>query len=148
MAAAGLFVLRVTLAAVLVMRGAHILFGLGSGIGMGPGGLDEAASKFAALGLEPGMLVGVIAGVVQLAGGILIAIGLLARWAALAAIGLIAILLWKEQIDWRGVEFSVAMIGALVCLWLTGAGEWSLDGRRATYVASRAAGRARIRRRA
>ena len=147
MAAAGLFVLRVTLAFVLVSRGGHILFGLGSGTVMGPGGLDAAAAKYAALGLEPGMLVAVIAGVVQFVGGLLIAFGLLARWAALASIGLLAIFLWKEQADWRGIEFSIAMIGALVCLWLTGAGDWSFDGRRASYRASRAAGRARAQRR-
>ena len=142
--AAGLLVLRVMLACVLVSHGGHILFGLGESW-IGPGGLDRAAAKYAALGLEPGILVAAIAGVVQFVGGILIAAGLLARWAALAVVGLLAILAWKEPADWIGVEFSIVMIGALVCLWMTGAGEWSFDGRRANYMASRAAGRARAR---
>ena len=147
MAAAGLVVLRLTMAFVLVSRGGHILFGFGSSAGLGAGGLDAAAAKYTALGLEPGMLVAVIAGFVQFVGGLLIAIGLLARWAALAAVGLIAVLLWKEQATWPGIELSLVLIGALVCLWLTGAGDWSFDGRRETTAASRVAARARVRRR-
>ena len=146
-AAAGLFVLRLTMAFVLVSRGGNILFGLGSSAGLGAGGLDAAAAKYTALGLEPGMLVAAIAGIVQFVGGSLIAIGLLARWAALAAVGLIAIRLWKEQASWPGIELSLVLIGALVCLWLTGAGDWSFDGRREKTAASRAAARARARRR-
>ena len=45
------------------------------------------------------------------------------------------------------MEFAVLMSGALVSLILAGAGEWSLDGRRAQSRESRIAGRARIRNR-
>jgi uncharacterized membrane protein YphA (DoxX/SURF4 family) len=44
------------------------------------------------------------------------------------------------------MEFSILMIGALTALALSGAGDWSIDGRRATTAATRAAGRARLRR--
>jgi len=158
MTAAGLLVLRVTLAFVLVSHGGHVLFGFAAGGGLGPGGLNQATARFAAAGLEPGLLVAVIVGVVQFASGLLIGIGLMTRWATLATSALTAILLWKLHAPWglylnwvgdptrgHGIEFSLALIGALVCLMLTGPGEWSFDGRRAYTVASRAAGRARVR---
>ena len=160
MASAGLFILRVTLAFVLVSHGGHILFGLGAGGGLGPGGIDQAAARFAAAGLEPGHLIAGIVGVIQFVGGLLIGVGLLSRWAALAAIALQGILIWKLQAQWgfylnwtgdvtrgHGMEYSILIIGALSCLFLTGPGEWSLDGRREHSAARRAAGRARIRNR-
>ena len=160
MANAGLFVLRVTLAFVLVSHGGHILFGLAAGGGLGAGGIDQAAARFTAAGLEPGHLIAGIVGVVQFAGGLLIGLGLLSRWAALAAAALQAILIWKVQAQWgfylnwtgdatrgHGMEFSILIIGALACLCLAGPGEWSLDGRRQHSAARRAAGRARLRNR-
>ena len=160
MAAAGLLILRVTLAFVLVSHGGHILFGLGAGGGLGPGGIDQAAARFAAAGFEPGHLIAGIVGVVQFVGGLLIGMGLLCRWASLAVIGLQSILIWKIEARWgfylnwtgdvtrgHGIEFSVLLIGCLACLFLIGPGEWSFDGRRAHSAATRAAGRARLRRR-
>ena len=160
MAAAGLFLLRVTLAFVLVSHGGHILLGLGAGGGLGPGGIDQAAARFARAGLEPGHLIAGIVGVVQLVGGLLIGLGLMSRWAALTTIAVQVMLIWKEQAQWglymnwagdvtrgHGIEFSIVIIGALTCLFLTGAGEWSFDGRREHSAARRAAGRARLRNR-
>jgi putative oxidoreductase len=157
--AAGLFVLRMTLAFVLVSHGGHVLFGLASGGGLGPGGLATAAARYDAGGLQPGMLVAVIVGVVQFVSGMLIGLGLLARWASIATMALLLILLWKEQAQWgfylnwaldptrgHGMEFSIVITGALACLFLTGPGEWSFDGRRQGRAASRAAGRARLHR--
>jgi len=158
MFAAGLLVLRLTLAFVLISHGGHILFGLAEGGGLGAGGLAEATARFGKAGLEPGYLIALIVGVVQFVGGLLIAFGLLSRWATLATILLLLILMWKEQAQWgfyinwigdptrgNGMEFTILLIGALVCLWLVGPGEFSFDGRRAYTMASRAAGRARLR---
>ena len=44
-----------------------------------------------------------------------------------------------------GVEYSVTLAGALICLMFTGGGEWSIDGQRLHSRAARAAGRARLR---
>ena len=106
MANAGLFVLRVTLAFVLVSHGGHILFGLGAGGGLGPGGIDQAAARFAAAGLEPGHLIAGIVGVVQFVGGLLIGLGLLSRWAALADVALQAIVIWKQQAQWGSMNWT------------------------------------------
>ncbi len=157
-AAAGLLTLRLTLAFLLVSHGGHILFGLGAGGGLGPGGPENAAAAFARAGLVPGMLVAVLVGTVQFVGGLLIAVGLMARWASAAAVGIQSILLWKTQAQWglyinwiedptrgNGIEYSIAVIGALVCLFLTGSGDWSFDGRRQSTAERRAMGRARLR---
>jgi uncharacterized membrane protein YphA (DoxX/SURF4 family) len=71
----------------------------------------------------------------------------------------LGILIWKDQMRWgffanwmldpergHGVEISIVLAGALVCLALAGAGDWSIDGWRARAAAARASGRARLRR--
>jgi putative oxidoreductase len=45
----------------------------------------------------------------------------------------------------HGVEFNLVLIGALLCLVLTGPGALSVDERQSQSAAARAAGRARAR---
>lgn len=154
----GLSVLRLVLAVVFVAHGAHILFGAWPGPGAGPGGLEATARQYAALGLQPDSLLATLAGVIQLAGGVLIGFGLLTRSAALALLAYVGFGIWIEHWKWGfflnwlrnpqqgvGIEYSVMLAGALVCLLFTGGGEWSIDGQRTNSRAQRAAGRARLR---
>jgi putative oxidoreductase len=158
MAALGLVVLRLTLATALMAHGVHQLFGMLGGPGVGPGGLSTTAGYFSSIGVDPGFPAAVLAGSVQVIGGFLIAIGLLTRWASLAVIGYLAVIIWKDQSRWgffmnwmldptrgHGFEYSVLLIGCLLCLVLAGGGEFSIDGRRAHSAASRASARARLR---
>jgi putative oxidoreductase len=158
MVSLGLLVLRLAAGAVLVAHGAHKLFGAFAGPGIGPGGLTNTAAYFTSLGLEPGFPLAVLAGIVQFAGGLLLITGFLARWAAIAVLGYMAIGIWKEHAKWgfflnwigdsgraNGMEYSILFAGVLFCLAVTGAGDWSIDGRREVRAASRAAGRARLR---
>jgi putative oxidoreductase len=153
--------LRLTVATLLVAHGAHQLFGAFAGPGIGPGGLSYTAARLALLGLEPAMPLAVLQATIQFIGGALIGAGLLTRWAALAVAGDLGLLIWKQQARWgfflnwtidplrgHGMEYSILLIGALVCLVFTGGGEWSFDGRRTRSAAARAAGRARLRSRA
>ena len=154
----GLAVLRLALATVFIAHGANILFGLWPGPGIGTGGLDLTAQTFAALGLAPAFPLAVLAGVIEMVGGVLLAIGWFTRVAAplLAIVVLVAI--WRVQwaygffLNWlgaadrgQGFEYSLLLLAALICLGLTGAGEWSIDGQREASRASRQAGRARLR---
>jgi putative oxidoreductase len=158
MAGLGLAILRLTLGIVFAAHGANILFGAWAGPGIGSGGLQATAAQYRDLGLHPEFLLAVLAGVIQLVGGLLLAVGLLTRYVVVALIVYVAIDLWKEQLRWgfflnwmrtasvgHGIEFSMVLIAALVALLLAGSGEWSVDGRRASSRASRAAGRARVR---
>src|SRR5262245_43849589 len=158
MAALGLVVLRLTLATVLIAHGLHQLTGLFGGPGVGPGGLTTTAAYFTSIGLVPGFVAAVLAGCIQVLGGVLIAIGLLTRWASLAVVGYLGVLVWKDQSRWgffvnwvldpgrgHGFEYSIVLVGGLLCLVLAGSGDFSIDGRRASRAASRASARARLR---
>jgi putative oxidoreductase len=160
MTAVGLAVLRVTLGFVLAVHGAHKLFAFWSGPGVGPGGLSRTAAHFVAIGLEPGVLMAVLAGVIELVGGLLVATGFLTRWAAAALLGYLAISAWKEHVPWgfflnwvndptrgHGLEYVIVLMSALILFLLSGGGDYSLDGRRSQSAAARAAGRARLRNR-
>lgn len=160
MTAFGPAVLRLTLAAVFVIHGAHMLFGLWSGPGVGAGGVEASAAQFEASGLSPGFVIAIVAGVIQLLGGVLLTLGWLTRWAAAALALYFGLVAWKRHLQWgfflnwagdpsrgQGLEFFIVLGGGLLCLILSGAGAWSVDGRRANRAASRAAGRARAMRR-
>lgn len=154
----GLMALRLVLAAVFIAHGANKLFGLWAGPGIGVGGTQHTAQLFAALGLEPNFPLAVLVGSVELLGGVLLAIGWFTRVAAPALIIVMGVAIWKLHAQWgfflnwmavpergQGIELHVVLIGALLCLTLAGAGEWSIDGTREKSAASRAAGRARLR---
>ena len=156
----GLLALRLVVAIVLVMHGAHALFGAFGDGGVGPGGVAATAAYLNKIGLAQSYALALVAGLLQLVGGLLIAVGLLTRWASLALIGYFGVLVWKEHAKWgfflnwindptrgQGMEFALLICGTLLCLVLAGAGDWSLDGRRAQSRESRIAGRARLRNR-
>jgi putative oxidoreductase len=158
MAGLGLAILRLTLAAVFVAHGSHILFGMWAGPGVGPGGVRATAALYRDLGLPLEFLLAVLAGIIQFVGGLLLAIGVLTRYTVVALIVYLAIGVWKEHAKWgfflnwvnapgrgHGIEYSAVLAAALVCLLLVGAGSLSIDGRRANSRAARAAGRARLR---
>jgi putative oxidoreductase len=158
MAGLGLLVLRLALAAVFVAHGSNELFGAWAGPGVGKGGLANTAALYASLGVHPEFVLAVLASVTQLVGGLLVGVGYFTRWASAAIIIYLAIGIWKAHWPWgfflnwtgapgrgQGIEFSVVLTSALVCLILTGAGRWSIDGQRASSRATRAAGRARLR---
>lgn len=154
----GLMALRLVLAVVFIAHGAHRLFGLFAGPALGVGGPEATAQILSSLGLEPNFPLAVAVGVIALAGGVLLLLGWLTRVAAPALAILTVVAMWKAQWQWgffmnwaaapdrgQGLEFSVLLIGALVCLTLTGGGDWSVDGTREKSAAARAAGRARLR---
>src|SRR4026207_1242111 len=100
MAGPGLAVLRLALAVVFAAHGAHILFGTWAAPGLSAGGLQNTSEQYRALGLHPELLLAVLAGIIQFFGGILLAFGVLTRWAAMALIGYLGIGIWKEHYRW------------------------------------------------
>lgn len=79
---------------------------------------------------------GIIAGVIEVGGGALIAIGLYAGWAAFLAAGLMAVAyFWRHQPEGFLPIVNRGELAVLYCfLWLYvaahGAGVWSVEGRR------------------
>jgi putative oxidoreductase len=154
----GLAVLRIALAAVFIAHGANKLFGVFGGPGIGPGGLTNTAAFIASLGLNPAFPLAVLLGLTELVGGALLVIGWFTRWVSLALVVSMGIAIWKVHLasgfflNWmgapgvgQGIEYSVVLTGALLCLACTGGGDFSIDGRNEISSARRAAGRARLR---
>lgn len=121
-------VLRLALAAVFIAHGAQTLFGAQ------PGASLELLTTAAA--------------VVEFAGGILLVLGWFTTPAALGLTILVLLGIWKSDLGslLNGpYELTLASLGGLICLALTGPGAHSIDRSRAESAASRAAGRARLR---
>ena len=145
--------LRLCVGAVFVAHGAQKLFGVWGGPG-----LDGTTAYFSTLGLNPPYPLAAIAALTEFAGGLLLLIGWLTRWVAMAlAIDMLVAIVKVHYkygffLNWNltpfkghGMEYSIVLIGALVCLMLTGAGALSLDEWRdqSAEAASRARARAR-----
>jgi putative oxidoreductase len=125
----GLFLIHVTVGALLAGHGAQKLFGWFGGHGVeGTGGFFENA-----LHLRPGRHMALAAGASELFGGTLLALGLLTPLAALliASTMLVASLTahagkgpWASNGGWE-----LPLINAAVAIGLAfnGAGQWSLD---------------------
>ena len=124
----GILVLRVVLGAIMAAHGSQKLFGWFGGAG--PRG---TASSFAQLGYNPPLLLALGAGVAELGGGVLIAVGLFTPFAATA----IAIVMLNAivALHWRngffntdgGYEFNLLVFTAAVATAATGPGRFSLD---------------------
>ena len=146
-------VLRLAIGAVFVAHGAQKLFGIWGG-----GGLAGTAGSFSQMGLTPAYPLAVLVGLVEFGGGIMLIAGALTFVAALGLAVIMAVAAWKVHaangffLNWslapghgHGIEFSLALIGALVSLMLTGPGAFSTDGQRARAAEAEAYGRARLR---
>jgi putative oxidoreductase len=91
----------------------------------------------------------------ELGGGILLALGWLTPWVALALAVDMGIAIWKVHYPHgfflaagnrgQGIEFVLVLFGALLCLALSGSGALSIDEWRNQHQEARARGRARIR---
>ena len=120
--------LRVGAGTIFAAHGAQKLFGWYGGYG-----LEATASWMASIGLEPGMLMAVLAGGAEFFGGLLLIVGLLVRPVALllAATMVVAIVSVHLQnglfLANNGYEFGLALLVITVGLALRGAGSLSAD---------------------
>jgi putative oxidoreductase len=125
-----LLVFRLILGWVFIYHGSQKLFGAFGGYGLhGTGGY------MASLGLHPGLLWAVVGGLIEFVGGIGMLAGLGARIWGILMFGdmLIAIL----AVNWAnglisekaagGFEINLALGALGLCIFLLGAGGWSLD---------------------
>ncbi len=116
----GAFVLRLALAAILIVHGSPKL--------AHPG---ETAKAFNGMGFRPGIFWGTVAGIVELVGGILLAVGFFtACVSSVIALQFLVILVWRISMRHRfvgGWEFDLLIFGAAIFLALNGAGAFSLD---------------------
>jgi putative oxidoreductase len=141
--------LRLCVGAVFLAHGLQKLFGLWGGAGIG-----GTTAMLAEWGLNPAYPLAIAVGVAELGGGALLVIGGLTRWVALALLVEVGVAVWKVNYQNElflstagvaGVEYRLILIGALLCLSLTGPGALSIDEWRNSSAEAMRAGRARAR---
>ncbi|WP_029191607.1 DoxX family protein [Paenibacillus elgii] len=128
MLALGLLLVRLVVGLLFIGHGAQKLFGWFGGYGpKGTGGWMES------VGIKPGVAMAVLAGLMELLGGVLFAAGLLTPLAAvlIAATMVGAIVkvhgpngLWSTA---NGYEYQLVLLVVAIGVALTGAGAYSLD---------------------
>ena len=126
--ALGLLVVRLVVGLLFVGHGAQKLFGWFGGYGpKGTGGWLES------IGVKPGVAMAIVAGLMELVGGLLFAAGLLTPLAAVLIVMtmLVAIVkvhgqngLWATA---NGYEYNLVLAAIAIGIALTGAGQFSLD---------------------
>lgn len=120
--------LRLGLGAVFVAHGAQKLFGAFGGYGLeGTGGWMDS------IGLSPGYLLALLAGLVEFFGGIAVIIGLLTRPAALAGALLMVVAIVSVHLQNgffmsnNGYEFGLLLLLGFVSLLISGPGRLAVD---------------------
>jgi putative oxidoreductase len=124
----GLLIIRLVIGILFIGHGAQKLFGWFGGYGLkGTGGW------FDSIGMKPGVTMALFAGLAELIGGILLAVGFLTPIAALIIAGtmLMAIVkvhgpngLWSTS---NGYEYNLTLIAVAVGLALIGPGKYAVD---------------------
>lgn len=124
----GLLVIRLVVGLLFVGHGAQKLFGSFGGYGV-----KGTAGFFESLGLRPGRAMAVAAGLSELVGGALLALGLVTPLAALLIISTMITAVWTAHLSkglWNtdgGYEFNLTLAAVAFAVTAIGAGEWSLD---------------------
>jgi putative oxidoreductase len=127
--ALGLLLLRVVFGLTLAAHGSQELFG-----SFGGGGPAGTTTFFRSLGFRAPLLMALIAGLGELAGGLLFALGLLTPLAALiltvVMLNAIGSVHWKKGFfnSAGGYEFNLAILATAVAVTAIGPGRYSLDG--------------------
>ena len=125
---AGALALRIPVGIIFAAHGAQKLFGWFGGYG-----LDGTGQFFGSIGLTPGYLMALLAGLVEFFGGLALVLGVLVRPAAAALA--FAMLIAVFAVHWSkgffasngGYEYALALLAASVALVLSGAGRFSVD---------------------
>jgi putative oxidoreductase len=126
---AGLLVARVTLGLAIGAHGAQKLFGWFGGYGLkGTGGVFES------LGFRPGAIFALAAGLGEMGGGLLTAVGLLGPVGP--ALIILVMLVAIVSVHWphgffasaNGIELPLMYLTAALAVAYAGFGEYSLDG--------------------
>jgi putative oxidoreductase len=124
----GLLLIRVVFGLTLAAHGSQKLFG-----SFGGGGPAGTTTFFRSLGFRTPLLMAVVAGLGELAGGLLFAFGLLTPLAALiltvVMLNAIATVHWKKGFfnSAGGYEFNLAILATAVAITAIGPGRYSLD---------------------
>ncbi|MCA1055857.1 DoxX family protein [Rossellomorea aquimaris] len=125
---AGLLLIRLVIGVLFIGHGAQKLFGW-----FGGHGLKGTGGWFDSMGMKPGVTLALLAGLSELIGGFLFAVGLLTPLAGvlIAATMLMAIVkvhgqngLWVTS---NGYEYNLTLLAVAIGVALIGPGQYALD---------------------
>lgn len=120
--------LRIPVGLIFAAHGAQKLFGWFGGYG-----LEGTGQFFDSVGLNPGYLMALLAGLVEFFGGLALVVGLLVRPAAAALAVAMLIAIFSVHIgngfflDKGGIEYALALFAVSSALLFSGAGRFSID---------------------
>ncbi|MBV7508658.1 DoxX family protein [Bacillus sp. sid0103] len=124
----GLLIIRLVIGLLFVGHGAQKLFGWFGGYGLkGTGGWFES------IGMKPGVTMALFAGLAELIGGILFALGLLTPLAGILIAGTMAMAIVKVHAPnglWataNGYEYNLTLLAVAIGIALVGPGQYALD---------------------
>jgi putative oxidoreductase len=124
----GLFIIRVVVGLTMAAHGAQKLFGWFGGHGIG-----GTAGFFGQVGLRPARVHAMLAGMSELGGGLLLALGLLTPLACAAIIAVMVVAVATVHlpkgffVTGGGYEYNLVIGAVAVGLAFTGPGPWSVD---------------------
>jgi len=141
----GLLVIRVIIGLTLAAHGSQKLFGW-----FGGGGLPLTAQMFDRMGYRPGNVMAILAGLGEVGGGVLLALGFFTPLAAAAGMGVMLNAIVSVHLSkgfWSskgGYEFPLAIAAVFAGIGFTGPGRYSLDAAIGWHQASWAWGLAAL----
>ena len=124
----GLLLIRLIIGLSFIAHGAQKLFGFGGG-----GGLKVTGEHFEKLGIRPEVTMALLAGLSELIGGAMFALGLLTPLSGIVIAGTMVVGILKVHrpngywITKGGYEYCLAVLVVAIGVALTGAGQYSLD---------------------
>lgn len=127
-AGAAALILRVPVGLILAAHGAQKLFGW-----FGGNGLAGTAQWMSSIGIEPSLLMALLAGGAEFFGGLALVLGLLTRPAALIAAFTMLVAIFSVHISNGlfaadgGYEYALVLMVALLALAIQGGGDLSMD---------------------
>jgi putative oxidoreductase len=128
MVSLGLLIIRLVIGVLFIGHGAQKLFGW-----FGGHGLKGTGGWFESIGMKPGVTMALLAGLAELVGGVLFALGLLTPLAAIliAATMFMAILkvhgqngIWATS---NGYEYNLTLLAVAIGIALIGPGQYAMD---------------------
>ncbi|MFB7141789.1 DoxX family protein [Gottfriedia sp. NPDC056225] len=124
----GLLIIRLVIGLLFVGHGAQKLFGWFGGYGLkGTGGW------FDSIGMKPGVTIALFAGLAELIGGILFALGLFTPLAGIIIAGTMVMAIIKVHAPnglWatsNGYEYNLTLVAVAIGVALIGPGQYALD---------------------
>ncbi|MDQ0201739.1 DoxX family protein [Neobacillus ginsengisoli] len=124
----GLLIIRLVIGVLFIGHGAQKLFGWFGGYGLkGTGGW------FDSIGMKPGVTMALFAGLAELIGGILFALGLLTPLAGILIAGTMVMAIVKVHAPnglWatsNGYEYNLTLLAVAIGIALIGPGQYALD---------------------